>query len=104
MPQALLVAALLLPFALFAALGWTRRARWRELERRLDGRREPCGWFAPGAIVGAHFRVEVRKSGRAWRTEVSRRAAGTPGRFVLQPEFFQSGPNWSAAKVPGPRT
>jgi len=105
MPQALFLASLfVLPFALFAALTWLQRARWRELARELGARREPRGLFAPDAIVGERFRVEAVKLGKAYRTEIHVRAEHTPGRFVLPPEFFQDGPNWAFAKVPGART
>jgi hypothetical protein len=105
MAPALLVATLfVLPFAVFAALTWLQRSRWRALARELGGRREPRGLFAPDAIVGERFRVEAVKCGKAYRTELRVRAEHTPGRFVLQPEFFQGGPNWAFAKVPGART
>lgn len=96
----LLAALLALPFVLFALVTWRRRARFRSLAPALGGTHTSSWPFVPGRIRGADFEIEAAKVGKSYRTLVRAAAArGTPGTFLLKPEFFEGFPNWGSVRV-----
>jgi len=104
MRELFVAAVLALPFALFALLTLWRRARFRRLAQELGGRWTSTALFAPGALEGPDFRLEVVRRGKGYGTRVSVAVRASPGVFLVRAAFLAEASGAAHVFVPGVRT
>ena len=93
---------LVLPFVLFAVLAALQQRRFARLAAELGGRHVRTHIFAPGAIEGADFRIEVVRRGKGHGTRVWVAVRESPGTFLVRAAFFD-GTTEEHVFVPGQR-